>query len=258
MNKNKNFCYNEKDIIFDYQSGQSLKTIGKKIGVDKSVIKRILLKNKIELRQYNYNQEDINTIVKLYKNGKTAAQISRELFFPANSVERILKNQLPKEDRKNHIKNKLIDPNFFDNIDTEQKAYIFGLICADGWIIDKNSGAKIGISLQEKDVYLLYNISNILYKKNIVSLRKRILILKSKKIKNEAKEYIQGTLFIYGRNVVENFKKHGCGERKSKTLRLNFDFIDSLKKIIFIGTLFVVILMEMVVLFSLKKLEVHA
>lgn len=48
-----------------------------------------------------------------------------------------------------------VDDNFFDVIDTEAKAYILGLLCADGYLMKNGNSTGVGIDLNYKDTYLL-------------------------------------------------------------------------------------------------------
>lgn len=55
-----------------------------------------------------------------------------------------------------------INENYFDSIDTQNKAYVLGLLCADGWLGRNKYGNlnKIGFAFQSKDLELLEFIAN--------------------------------------------------------------------------------------------------
>jgi hypothetical protein len=53
-----------------------------------------------------------------------------------------------------------VDESFFEKIDSHQKAYVLGLIYADGW--NNVSGNKWGIQLTEGDGYLLEKIASLI------------------------------------------------------------------------------------------------
>lgn len=63
-----------------------------------------------------------------------------------------------------------VDLEFFEKIDTEEKAYIFGLLLSDGYLIKDR---VIGFTLQEADKEILFKIKDVMKSKHKVSLRKR-------------------------------------------------------------------------------------
>ena len=60
-------------------------------------------------------------------------------------------------------KYKILDQDFFKQIDTEQKAYILGLLWADGHNDPKKTGGTVSITICEPDDKLLYIIKDIFY-----------------------------------------------------------------------------------------------
>ena len=50
-----------------------------------------------------------------------------------------------------HSNGYVLNENYFENIDTEDKAYILGLLAADGWVTERN----IHIALQDRDAKIL-------------------------------------------------------------------------------------------------------
>lgn len=47
------------------------------------------------------------------------------------------------------------DINYFDNIDTMDKAYLLGFICADGFVAPRNE-VGIGVSSKDEDIVLFF------------------------------------------------------------------------------------------------------
>jgi len=62
-----------------------------------------------------------------------------------------------------------VNEKFFDNIDTEEKAYILGFIYADG-NIDQPPNNKLNINLQEKDIHILEDIRRIMEFDGIIGI----------------------------------------------------------------------------------------
>lgn len=98
----------------------------------------------------------------LHSEGKTAVEISRILNFKYHQP---IYNYFKKKgwkvlDRKEYPVNRVytVDTQFFNIIDTEEKAYILGFICADGHVDYKKH--NIAIALQDSDYLILEKIRN--------------------------------------------------------------------------------------------------
>lgn len=63
-----------------------------------------------------------------------------------------------------------LDHNFFDNIDTEEKAYWLGFIYADGYVTTERP--NVGISLAEKDISHLEKFNNSIHSNYPISIYK--------------------------------------------------------------------------------------
>lgn len=98
---------------------------------------------------------------------------------------------------------------YFDNIDTEDKAYFLGLLYADGNNYTKNG--RIAISLQEEDKYILESFNKAVKSNRGLTLRERNS--KNNKHKNQYR------LDIVNRYMSEQLDKLGCVNAKSLTLR---------------------------------------
>ena len=111
---------------------------------------------------------------------------------------------------------------FFDNIDTEAKAYILGFIAADG---HNSLNKKIQISLNEKDIDILEKISSYIYLDN-----NNIKRFDSKQnIHSEEKIYKHVKMCICSAKLSNRLLELGFNHKKSATLEfpiwLNKDLI---------------------------------
>jgi len=101
------------------------------------------------IKDYQGNSLSVSCILERYN-------ISEGYFYNilrANNIERI--------GHKRYSYN--VDESFFDVIDSEQKAYILGLLFADGCNdIKKKGGATVSLSLNEKDEDIILQIKDIL------------------------------------------------------------------------------------------------
>lgn len=93
----------------------------------------------------------------LHEEGKSAIEIAKILNFKYqqpvyNYFKKMGWKRLSREEYK-HKTLYTVDTSFFETIDTEEKAYVLGFICADGHI-DANA-YKLTITLQDSDFQLL-------------------------------------------------------------------------------------------------------
>lgn len=98
-------------------------------------------------------------IIKDYQSGLSSIKLSDKYSINPSSVFNVLKrNGLSA--RSNSINSRKYDCNhdFFESIDTEEKAYWLGFIFADGWISKQQYGEYFGITLSTKDVNHLYKL----------------------------------------------------------------------------------------------------
>ena len=107
-------------------------------------------------------------------------------------------------------RNDLIEYDYFDNIDTEYKAYILGLIYADGCINDKVQGRRewrLQISIQEEDGLILQKLLD--------DTNKNKLVIRNppSTIKNNWKKQL--TACVNNTYLCKQLIQLGCFPRKS-------------------------------------------
>lgn len=179
-----------------------------------------------------YNQKRINKIIKLYKEGYKLKEISKIVGVKSNYISNILKNNNVKiKSMSDYYTSEQIATNkkynfnkdYFENINTNEKAYWLGFLYADGCVyIKKNKnnsskGAQIEISLKAEDGYHLHNF--------IYSLNGNIPI-RNKKVKLNGKTYEACRLDINSIKMANDLIKHGCVEKKSLILDFPNDLND--------------------------------
>lgn len=160
----------------------------------------------IEYR-FDLSKEEIGD---LYISGKSSKEIADMIGGSDSTVFNYLK-ELNIETRPAEIANRKyeIDLEFFDKIDTPEKAYILGLIYADGC---SESGKKsvITLALTISDMYLLEQIRDLIYPN-----KDRPLYIKETKHNNGRD---MAYLSISSISLVEQLQKWGVYDRKSLTL----------------------------------------
>ena len=102
---------------------------------------------------YGITQEQKDYIQKRYDEGVGSLTIAKELGITVSRVSGYIKRHMSPRDHKHaHIKATCND-NYFDVIDSEDKAYWLGFIMADGYIsCHKQASKKLGISLSTQDI----------------------------------------------------------------------------------------------------------
>lgn len=147
----------DKDFIYDqFLNGKTIQQIADENNKTWSSIYQIIggrLPHK-----YSFSEIEEKRICYLYLSGKSCPKIAEIYKVGHKCISNVLKKHNIKCDQKNMIRKYSFDENYFDNIDTPDKAYILGLLFADG----NNSINKstISLSLQEYDKDILYKIKD--------------------------------------------------------------------------------------------------
>lgn len=131
----------------------------------------------------------------MYEEGKTGKEILEKYSDKIrceNTIIKIVQRngvKVRKRGKTPVIKNEDI----FEKIDTEEKAYMLGLLMADGYVIcPKGKGVVIGISLQSQDRYILETMKTLIgVETKIVDTKRNesVLSVRSEKIANDLSKY---------------------------------------------------------------------
>lgn len=154
----------EKEIIDMYNSGYICREIALKLNCCISHIYNVLRRNNVRLRnntskkkQSRFNIEDINDMYELYIGGMLLKDIGSIYGVKGETIGCLFRqNGYKCRNNSDAHRKYYINEHFFDNIDSQEKAYILGLFYADGCNNDKKN--SIHIDLQEGDKDLLYDI----------------------------------------------------------------------------------------------------
>jgi hypothetical protein len=106
--------------------------------------------------------------------------------------------------------------NYFNEINTQEKAYILGLLYADG--CNSTESRTINIALKEDDLNILIKIKNAIKASQEIKLRKRSL--EKSNIGYQRKDMYK--LSITDKQISEDLTKWGCV--KAKTFKLKFPY----------------------------------
>lgn len=137
-------------IILDNYKTKTHQEIANILGnvVCPCTIARWLHKHNIYKEQSIFNDKQIEFIKSNYSN-MTITQIANILgFLPSQIKSKICNMKLQHKKRK-------FNSDYFQNIDSKNKAYFLGLIYADGYISFNKGYYELGITLQSQDKYIL-------------------------------------------------------------------------------------------------------
>lgn len=177
----------EKYCVSLYKDGNSLKQISEilkneNISLNPVTVYNILCRNNINLRnkggKENFSVEEILNMKYLYfEENKTLQEIADKYNCVVNTVKKNIKDDVRYLNRvKLNYKNIDFIEDFFENIDTELKAYLLGFLIADGNVYkDKMSNSyRIRITVKQSDVYILDLFKNALNTKSAYKYREKV------------------------------------------------------------------------------------
>lgn len=150
--------------------------------------------------------EHIEDIVEMYLKGKSCPEISKKFNCTSNAILYQLKKRKITRRTNSQINRKYtLNENFFNKINNQNKAYILGLLYADGYNFIKEN--KVVLQLHKQDKQILEEIS-----KKIKSNKP----LQEIKVKNN----LYYRMSINSKTISMNLLNNGCGQ--SKTFKIKF------------------------------------
>lgn len=207
----------ENKIVEMYQSGSSIRDIMDVLGGADYTIHRVLEKYKVSVKSKKHSQSGLSDqdrldIIDKYKKQRNIRSLSKEYDVCKATISRILaKNQV-------EIKNKYdIREDFFENIDSEEKAYVLGFLYADGH--NQADKSKVCLELKATDIEIIHKIGKLIYINEDYKLAGRP---QTTRVIEDHFCNVQPTtrLYIYSKKICEDLVKLGCVQ--NKTLKCNF------------------------------------
>lgn len=174
-------------IIEDYKN-MSNSDILKKYHISEKRMYKILKNNNIPTKKNKISDNDKQEIIKLYLNNTSTKKICELYKISTTLLYNLLKKNNISIKKIGSWKRKVtLNENFFEIIDTEDKAYFLGLLAADGNISTKNG--YISLELKHSDQYLVQKFSYCLCNQDITFKRSNrnmfVFSICSKKIKQD-------------------------------------------------------------------------
>jgi hypothetical protein len=127
-------------------------------------------------KQKRFTDTDKKNIIKLYESGKRPQEIAKK--FKVSDVA--IRHLLHRENVKLRSLSEShwwydINEDFFDKIDSEQKAYFLGILYADG--CNKTSRKTVALFLKKDDIELVKKLNRLIYpKKQVVYDKKNTMV----------------------------------------------------------------------------------
>lgn len=211
--------------------------LAENLGLKYSTVKNFIDNHREDFNfRKNLTEQEIEKLIKDYPN-KNTRELAKELGISyqhlRSSVDRLnidrtlikntgvynkellenIKNKIGKET----IKSNLFRKDFFEVIDTEEKAYWLGFLYADGCVsvykskkTGKEKAMSLSVELSNKDMEFLQKL------KNQLGSEKE---LKERVIENKGKKYFSVRLSICNTNLCRDLINKGCIPRKSLILK---------------------------------------
>ena len=205
------FTQNEIDKMVElHNNGMLNREIAELYDTSTTMISRIFQELKIPSRHPVLTEERKNEIKNYYLSCYNKKQTCIEMHCGEDTINSIIKEYELYEKSMPEIRRKYnVVDNFFDTIDTQNKAYSLGLYYADG-TVSKNKN-YVSISLQECDVNILNKLNN-----EFGGNRKLTLVRFNDKNPNWSNQY----MFTVASDKIHNdLIRHGCIPNKSLVLK---------------------------------------
>lgn len=150
-----------------------------------------------------------------YETGKyTGADLAKEYPISSAAINGLLRRNGYKAKAQSELQRKYsIQENFFDEINTEEKAYILGLLYADG--CNNTSRNAVTLSLKESDKHILEHISKLIQPTKPLRYINTAKQRRRKGFENSSNHY---QLTIANKHISEMLVELGCGKAKTHTL----------------------------------------
>jgi len=150
-----------------------------------------------------------NKIIALYLSGKGTYQIATDCGCSQTFIMNVLKRyNIPRRTAQSYTTKYITNENFFNNVNTEEKAYILGFLYADGNnYVKPGRHYEISIKLQEKDRIILEKIRDYLSPKSPIKI-----------VGDSRTDNLYPLLKINSKILTQQLTKLGCIPNKSLIL----------------------------------------
>lgn len=187
------------------ENGFAIKRIAVKLNKTTQEVKTVITNNGYTLKKEEFNDSLIPHIVSLYESGVSAKNLGKKYSIDKRRVQKWARKNGVERSRNEAHRFTKFNEQFFDEIDTPEKAYWLGFFYADAYNCEQTN--TIHVTLSNKD------------KNHLKKLAKAINLpthnIKTYNSKIEDKEYPTCTLRFYSKHMCNSLKEKGCPQAKS-------------------------------------------
>lgn len=161
------------------------------------------------------SQEQIQYLIDLYNEGNSLREVATISGYSRTFITKIFnENNLVRRTNKENSRKYYLNDNYFNIIDSSEKAYWLGFIAADGYITTKRQGEgqKLGITLSDKD-------HNHLDKLNICLESSYPVNVYNASTSNYSQDSVFCRLLISSDSMITDLKSLGIIENKTFDLK---------------------------------------
>lgn len=140
-------------VIWEYTLGETINSLSDKYNIPKSTLGQWFKLSGVSRGRRKIHQDTKSEIIERYKKGEDSIELSSAYDISPNTITSWLREL----DLTRHRgpQSKIINEEYFDEINTEKKSYFLGLIMADGNTSIYNGQYSLKIALEETDGYLI-------------------------------------------------------------------------------------------------------
>ena len=167
------------------------------------------------MKQRRLTHQEKSELFTKYETGKfTAVDLAKEYPVSSTAINRLLRRHGYKAKSQSELQRKYnIDETFFDVINTEEKAYVLGLLYADGW--NQTERNSISLGLKETDREVLDKITALIQPTKPLQYVSTLNQRKKTGFENSQNQY---RLVIANKHISERLVELGCGKAKTHNL----------------------------------------
>ena len=205
--------------IFDYNNGKDIWDIVAETNETYKDVYRVVTGHVFWAK--NLPQEEKEKICKLYLDGVSTVELGKMYGVNNKPIAKVLEEMGISRNRALSTRIYNVDEEFFDCIDTQDKAYIYGLLLSDG----SNCPSKqtVHISLQEEDREILEKVRQQLHSEKPLEY-----IDYSNKHDFGYHYKNQYRLNVFSKHICDQLQSHGLVQNKSLILEFPTDIPDDL------------------------------
>lgn len=199
------------------EDGFSNKRITIILQLSEKDLKKIIIENNWKITNEIFNEEKIDYICDLYKQGVSAKSLGIKFSIDKRRIQKWVQAKGDLRDKNSSHRFTKFNQNIFDNIDTAEKAYWLGFFYADAY--NGKTTNTFSVTLQQKDYHHLMKLGKFVEYEDIN--------IKSYDSMIANKKYPTCCLRLYSKYLCNKMSELGCPQNKSFIIKypnwLNID-----------------------------------